>query len=226
MTRVFLEAEAIHVPAWVTDLESFRRWSDDDAFPEAGQISFLRGEVWIDMSKEQLFTHNQVKTEYTRVLAGLIKMERLGRYYFDGAFLSNVDADVSNQPDGIFVSGESAQHGRVKVIEGRTDGHVELEGSPDVVLEVVSRSSVEKDTEVLRQAYATAGVREYWLVDARGDAVKFEVLRLGRGRFAAVRKQAGWVRSEAFARWFRLERQDGADGYPEFTLQFRAEKPA
>jgi Uma2 family endonuclease len=226
MTRVFLEADTVRVPAWVTDLESFRRWTDDDAFPESGQISFLLGEVWLDMSKEQLFSHNEVKTEINTVLRTLVKSDKLGRYFSDGAYVSNADADVSNQPDGTFVSTESLQQGRVRVIEDRTDGHVELEGCPDVILEVVSRSSVEKDTEVLRQAYATAGVREYWLVDARGETVKFDVLRLNRGRYTAVRKQAGWVRSETFERWFRLDRQDGEDSYPEFTLQTRTDKPA
>jgi Uma2 family endonuclease len=95
-----------------------------------------------------------------------------------------------------------------------------------MTLEVVSRSSVAKDTDVLRQAYAAAGVREYWLVDARGEAPKFDVLRLGRGGYVAVRKRAGWVRSDVFDRWFRLTRQDGRDGYPEFTLEARADRPA
>lgn len=30
-------------------------------FPETGRICFLDGEVWVDMSMEQLYTHNQVK---------------------------------------------------------------------------------------------------------------------------------------------------------------------
>src|SRR5215475_14583860 len=131
MTRVFLEDEAVHVPAWVNDLESFRRWTDDDAFPESGQISFLQGEVWIDMSKEKLFSHNQVKHEISFVLTGLIKAGCLGRYFPDGVYLSNVEADVSNQPDGLFVSTEALREKRVKIVEGRAEGHVELEGSPD-----------------------------------------------------------------------------------------------
>src|ERR1043166_8009476 len=102
MIRFTLYTEYIQVPSWVIDLESFRRWSDDDAFPETGQISFLKGDVWVDMSKEQLFDHNQVKTEFTRVLAELVRASQAGRYFADGAFVSNVDADVSNQPDGLF----------------------------------------------------------------------------------------------------------------------------
>ena len=207
MTRVFLEDELIAVPAWVVDLESFRRWSDDDDFPEKGRISFLRGEVWIDMSKEQLYSHNRVEAEFTIVLGGLVKSRRLGIYFADGAYLSNVEADVSNQPDGMFVSSEALREGRVKDIEGRAEGYVELEGSPDMVLEVVSRSSVEKDNEVLREAYFQAGVREYWLVDARKPPLKFDILRPGKSGFVAVRKRGGWIRSDVFAASFRLTEQ-------------------
>lgn len=226
MTRWLDEDIEVRVPGWVVDLESFRRWSDDDAFPESGQISFLLGEVWVDMSKEQLFTHNQVKTEFTRVVAGLIKASRAGRYYSNGAFLSNVEADISNQPDGMFVSHESVREKRVRIIEGQREGHVELEGSPDMVLEVVSRSSVGKDTEVLRQAYAKAGIREYWLVDARVEPARFDILRQGRSGHTPVRKRAGWARSEVFDRWFRLRQEWGEDSFPEFLLDMSAEKPA
>src|SRR5687768_1106537 len=99
MTRVVLEDSQIHVPGWVQDLESFRRWSDDDAFPEEGQISFLDGEVWIDMSKQQLYLHAEVKIEINAKLRILVTSNALGRYFGEGPFVSNVEADVSNQPD-------------------------------------------------------------------------------------------------------------------------------
>lgn len=225
MSRFKVEGDKVAVPSWVNDLESFRRWTDDDDFPETGRISFLHGEVWVDMSKEQLFDHNQVKTEFTRVLAGLIKAIRMGRYYSDGAFLSNEDADISNQPDGIFISTETWQQGLVRIVEGRGHGHVELEGTPDMVLEVVSDSSVEKDTVVLRQCYAEAGIREYWLVDARQEPLRFDILRLTPRGYVASRKYSGWVRSEVFDRWFRLTQQPGSDGFPAFTLEVATQRP-
>jgi Uma2 family endonuclease len=225
MTRVLLEDCQVHVPSWVIDLESFRRWSDDDAFPEQGQFSFLDGEVWIDMSKEQLYSHTEVKTEINTVLRTLVKTGRLGRYLAEGAFVSNAVANVSNQPDGVFVSTESVERGRVRSVEGKAEGHVELEGSPDMVLEVVSPGSVEKDTEVLRQAYATAAIREYWLVDARKEACQFNILHLNRRAYTSTRKRDGWARSNVFGRWFRLVQGLGTDGYPEWTLDSRNEKP-
>ena len=226
VTRFMVEDEAISLPAWVVDLESFRRWCDDDDFPETGRLSFLRGEVWIDMSKEQLYSHNRVKTRFTITVGGLIDSRNLGIYFSDGAFLSNVEADVSNQPDGMFVSFEALRDGRVKEIEGRAAGFVELEGSPDMVLEVVSQSSVAKDNEVLREAYFQAGIREYWLVDARKPPLKFDIHRPGRSGFVAVRKRAGWTRSDVFAASFRLTEQPDASGRPAFTLETQADAPS
>jgi Uma2 family endonuclease len=156
MNRFMIEGDEVAVPSWVNDLESFRRWSDHDDFPEKGRISYLCGEVWVDMSKEQLFTHNEVKSEINAVLKTLVRSTRSGRTFGNGAFVSNEEADISNQPDGMYVSFESIMEGRVRIIEGKDEGYVELEGSPDMVLEVVSRSSVKKDTEILRKAYAAA----------------------------------------------------------------------
>src|SRR5438067_13554285 len=84
----------VRVPEWVVDLESFRRWTDTEEFPEEGRIDYLMGEVWIDMSWEQVFTHVQAKTEFTFVLAGVVKAGDLGLYLTDGLRLSNVDADL------------------------------------------------------------------------------------------------------------------------------------
>ena len=213
------EIGSVSVPEWVSDLESFRRWIDDDDFPEKLKIAYLKGEVWIDVSFEQIITHNNVKTEFTVVVGGIVRAERLGRYFSDGAFLSNEDADISNNPDGMFAATETVRSGRFRLVESRHEGFVEVEGTPDMVLEVVSRSSVRKDTVTLRQAYAEAGIREYWLVDCRKDPLSFDILRLGKKGYVAVRKREGWVRSEVFGRSFRLTRQEGGDGHPAFVLE-------
>jgi Uma2 family endonuclease len=118
----------------------------DDA-PEKGPVFFLAGEVWLDMSKVQLFSHNQLMMVIAAVLWGLAN--KRGRFIPDGMLLTNDEADLSANPDGVFISRDSFRDGRVKLIEGKEDGYVELEGSPDMVLEVASDSSVEKDNDVL-----------------------------------------------------------------------------
>ncbi len=213
----------VRVPAWIVDLSSFRRWVYSDEIPEKVRVHYLNGEVWVDVSMEKFFSHNQVKSEYNIVLGTLGKRERLGRYVSDGMLLTNVEANLSAEPDGTFVSYDSLRTGLVRLVEGDPEGGIELEGSPDMVLEVISRSSVEKDTDILMDLYWRAGIREYWLVDARGDEVIFDIYRYTARGYVATRKQAGWIKSAVFGRSFKLTRHTDELGNPEYTLAVRPE---
>jgi Uma2 family endonuclease len=215
------EGQEIHIPLWVVDLDSFRRWTDQDEFPEDGRIWWLRRGVWIDMSKEQLFTHIQVKDQFTRVLGGLVEREGLGWYFSDGLLLTNVEAKMSGRPDGTFISERSLDERKIRWVENHEGGYTEAEGTPDMVLEVVSRSSVRKDTVELFEAYWEAGIAEYWLVDARKEPVRFDLYRHGEKGYVASAKRAGWVRSRIFGKWFRLRRTKGPREYPNFALAIR-----
>jgi Uma2 family endonuclease len=216
---VVLEMNAVHIPDWVVDLASFRRWADLDEFPEkTARICYLAGEVWIDMSWEQVFTHNQIKGEVSRVLSNLMKDEGLGRFFPDGIVITNVEADFSCKPDGVFVSRESFEEKGVRLVEGAKEGFIELEGTPDMVLEVISASSVTKDTVTLRELYHHAGIPEYWLVDARAG-LEFDIFRYTAKGYTAARKQKGWVKSHVFGRSFQLTERTDALGQPEYTLQ-------
>jgi Uma2 family endonuclease len=83
-----------------------------------------------------------------------------------------------------------------------------------MVLEVVSRSSVQKDTRNLREDYWQAGVREYWLIDARTDPLPFDILRHTPKGYRATAKKDGWLRSVVFGKSFRLLRRISALGHP------------
>jgi len=217
-----VDAQAVHVPFWVVDHASFRRWLHSDEFPErTGRICYLDGEVWVDMSTEQVFTHNQVKGEFTYVLTGLIKAGRLGRFFPDGMLISNLEAGLTAQPDGAFVASETLRMGLVQLVEGKKEGYVELQGTPDMVLEVISESSVTKDTVTLKELYWRAGIREYWLIDARGTSTNLDVLRQTAKGYIATRKQGGWVKSAVFGKSFRLSQQTDDLGNPEYMLAVR-----
>ena len=119
----------------------------------------------------------------------------------------------------MFVLTESFEIGRIKLVEGRREGYLELEGIADMVLEIVSPSSVTKDTETLFDLYWRAGIPEYWLVDARGEALQFDIYQRGPRGYTATRRQAGWLKSRVLGMSFRLTRQLDALGHPEFTLE-------
>ncbi len=221
MTAVRIADEAIDIPSGITDLAAFRNWFHSDAFPEEGRICFLDGKVWVDTSMEQIFSHNQVKQEFNLVVGSLAKRERLGRYFPDGLQISNLDASLSVQPDGTFVSHASRREGRVKLVGSKTGGFTELLGVPDMVLEVVSKSSVYKDTDRLLELFFRAGIPEYWLVDARNDAIQFDIFRPGRKGYSAVRKVAGYAKSLVFGKSFRFTSALDESSEPEFTLLVR-----
>jgi Putative restriction endonuclease len=122
----------------------------------------------------------------------------------------------------VFVSHAAFADGRVTQMAGKESGLVELEGTPDVVVEVVSDSSEKKDNQTLFEAYYEAGILEYWLVDARGEEIEFHIYyKRGSKRYTATKPQSVWVKSVAFSKSFRLIRGVDATGNPEFTLEVK-----
>jgi Uma2 family endonuclease len=218
MITVISESDEVSIPTWVVDLNSFCRWAHSKGFPETGRIWYLKGGVWVDMTREQLFSHLAVKNEVSFTITGLVKAGKLGRWFPDGTFLSNITADFAGVPDGVFISTTTLQSDRL-LIEGKEGGYVEIEGTPDLVLEVVSPSSVRKDTVLLRRAYWEADIPEYWLIDARTVPLKFDILRHTTRGYVTTRKQGGWLRSAVFGRAFRLTHTVNGMGHPEYTLE-------
>lgn len=211
----------LDIPEWVTSLAAFRRWTDEPDFPEKGNIWWLRGKMWADMSKEQLFTHLAMKGEFFFVLLGLVREADLGLMFTDGLLLTNEVAGLSGNPDATFISHEALSDDRVVLVKGRRDGFTEAQGSPDMVLEVVSERSELKDYTILREDYFAAGVREYWLVDARQEPPTFEILKRGAKGFTATRKQSGWVKSSVFGKSFQLTMGKDRSGNPKPSLKVK-----
>jgi len=217
----YYQAVEVSIPEWVVDLASFRRWYHSGDFPEEGRIDYIQGAVWVDMSMEQVFTHVLAKTEFTAVLGSLVKAGRLGLYLTDGLRLSNEGADFSAEPDGTFISNEGLEDANIQLIEAKEGGYTEVEGIPDMVLEIVSKSSVTKDTKRLFKAYWQAGIKEYWLADVRGERLSFDIFRLAENGYVATRKRGGWLKSQVFGKSFRLTRRVNRFDHPEYTLEVR-----
>ncbi len=215
------DSETVRLPMWVTGLESFRRWAVSDEAPEQVPVFFLDGEVWIDMSKQQIFSHLRMKQELLRVLGNVVKESRQGDIIPDGLLLSNVAANLSGNPDGTYIAHDAFREKRVRLVEGKQSGYVELEGTPDMVLEVVSDSSLKKDTELLRDLYWKASIPEYWIVDGRHDTVEFTILKHTTRGYSAVRNAAGWLKSPVFGKSFRLTRRLDELGHPDFVLDVK-----
>ena len=214
----------VRVPADVFDLASFRRWATSDDFPEEGRISFLDGQLEIDMSPEELSCHVGPKGELIAVIWTMVRKRDLGSVYVDGARLTNEVANISNEPDLMFCSWETLESGQVSIVESvpGTERYLEVVGTPDLVVEIVSKSSVHKDTRVLRKKYFQAGIDEYWLIDARKDEIDFLLLTRGeRGYEPVSADRQGYHKSSVFPFKFKLTRERDRIGHWRYTLLHR-----
>src|SRR5215831_17946556 len=176
--------------------------------------------MWFSMSPESLETHLKVKGEFTAALLRHIRDRDLGEGYCDGALLTNVAARVSTEPDFQFVSWGASESGRVTLTRRRRrrDEFVEIVGTPDMVLEVVSDSSTRKDTVRLKAAYERAGIPEYWLVDARGEKIMFQILTLEGDGYQPSAPPDQPQASRVFGARFELRRARNRVGRFTYTL--------
>ncbi|MEM9185483.1 MAG: Uma2 family endonuclease [Planctomycetota bacterium] len=198
---------SFQVPAPVMSLDAFRAWAASSDFPERGKVTYYNGRLIFDMSPQKYYTHLAVLDAINSSIGVLVRELDLGRYFPDGGWITHDDAAVSNEPDAMFVSWKSFESGRFAMREGDEEDTLEMTGPPDWVCEVLSDSSVEKDTKVLREAYFKAGIPEYWLIDARGEEIDFKLLVAGAEGYGEAPATAdGWRRSPVFGREFHLSR--------------------
>jgi Uma2 family endonuclease len=165
--------------------------------------------------------HNLLKTEIAVTLVLAARKKQLGRYWSDNMLYSNPSARLSTEPDGMFAGWETLRAGRLKLIGGEGKDGVELIGTTDMVLEVVSPSSVQKDTVELPRLYWRAGIAEYWVVDPRESPVHLEIMRRGAQGYRRVRADRGWLKSQVFGAAFRLIKSTDPLGAATYRLRMR-----
>ena len=213
----------LRIPTRALTHEGFREWAVSDEFPERGRISWISGELWVDMSPESLETHNAVKVASYAYVHGLIRELDIGRFYGSCALVSNAAAGFSTEPDSLFATWDTLGSDRLRRVplKDHPDECMELEGTPDWVMEIVSDSSDERDTQALRKAFHRAGIPEYWLIDARGDQIDFQMLQHRAHGYEPAQPRDGWLTSEIFPRSFRLDRERDRIGGWRYTLHVR-----
>jgi Uma2 family endonuclease len=109
--------------------------------------------------------HQDIIRELGYRLYEFVKEHELGKIYLAPFDVILSDEDIV-QPDILFVSKE-----REGIITDKN-----IEGPPDLVIEIISDSSREIDRTIKRKLYAKYGLSEYWIIDP--DDRSIEVLSL------------------------------------------------
>ena len=139
--------------------------SDDERY------ELLDGELVMTPAPREL--HQRVLTHLFYLLFQAVKDTNSGRVYVAPFDVVLSDTDVV-QPDLLFISNE-----RAHII---TEENVQ--GAPDLVVEILSPSTADRDLTIKRALYARHGVREYWIVDT--DTKTVTVLVRDDGSFTEL----------------------------------------
>jgi len=134
---------------------------------ETKRYELLEGELVMVPSPS--FEHQRISRELELLLGNFVKKNKLGEI-LDAPFDVHLGEDVV-QPDILFVSKE-----RSGIITEE-----EIRGAPDLVIEIFSPTTVERDRTYKETLYAREGVREYWMVDPEKKTV--QVMTLGKAGF-------------------------------------------
>jgi Uma2 family endonuclease len=220
MATVVFEDE-LEVPS-IRDLADFRAWALSDEFPQRGRIDFVDGRIEVDMSPEDLFTHGTLKAQLVSKIEARVAELELGHTFVGETRVSSTVGNFSAEPDVVVVSYAALDQGRVTLTPkatGEQGRYVEIDGAVDLIVEIVSDSSVIKDTQRLPTAYYRGGVRENWLIDARGEHVLFQIQRRGVNSFEpAPVDEKGYQYSDVLDCLVRLDRQRHRRGHWVYFL--------
>jgi Uma2 family endonuclease len=139
--------------------------------PEDKRYEILDGELYMIAAPNT--KHQRVSLRLAAPLMQHIEKNRLGELFHAPYDVILSDENIV-QPDILFIRKE-----RAGVIT-----EANLQGAPDLAIEILSPGTRNKDLELKRKAYARFGVQEYWIVDPEAETV--EVLVWSEAGYASA----------------------------------------
>ncbi len=143
------------------------QWTYDDylRLPDDGnRYEIIEGVLY--MVNAPGYDHQYVVSEMHLQMGNFVKSNRLGIVMTAPFEIHLSETSRPVQPDVFFIAAERQPQ----------SGDPYFEGAPDLVVEVISPSSIRLDRFVKFDAYERAGVREYWIVDPGTHSVEVYVL--------------------------------------------------
>lgn len=135
---------------------------------ETKRYELLEGELVMVPSPTTY--HQRISWNLERILGDFVRKHNLGSVYHAPLDVMFSQEDVA-QPDIFFISEERSQ-----IITEEN-----IQGTPDLIIEILSPATAERDRTYKRTLYARNGVKEYWIVDPESKSV--EVMILGERGF-------------------------------------------
>lgn len=141
--------------------DEFLAWVDDDTHAE-----WVDGEVTVFMPPTR--AHQRLDQFLAGLLGLYVRLLGLGEVLTAPFEMRLVPGRLSREPDLLFVANAHAD----LLTEQR------LDGPADLVVEIVSAHSVSRDRRQKLTDYQSAGIPEYWTIDARPRRQRADFLQL------------------------------------------------
>ena len=126
------------------------------------------------MSPPPLIRHQRGLIRFVDLFLAFLKLHPVGEVLIAPVGVRFPNQPVPLQPDIVFVRSE-----RLHIIQEHY-----IEGTPDLVVEILSPSNWLYDRREKLRVYQEAGVPEYWIVDPRAQTIEIYVLEQGVYRLA------------------------------------------
>jgi Uma2 family endonuclease len=151
------------VVAKKVSVKEFREmdFPDDNLFI----YELINGEIMRKQAPKPL--HQQIAWRLTSAIDKFLSEKPIGKGFF--APIDVYFDDYNNaQPDLIFIANE-----RSFII----DLHEGIMGAPDLIVEIISPSSVKQDRFDKKEMYEKFAVKEYWIIDPRNETLEIYVFK-------------------------------------------------
>ena len=132
--------------------------------PEGKRYEIIEGDLY--MVPSPFTKHQRILLNLSYILLEFVRQNDLGEIFIAPYDVLLSEHDIV-QPDVLFVSKE-----RDDIITEKN-----IQGAPDLVVEILLRSRRHIDQKLKHRLYARSEVKEYWIVDP--DKETFEVFALG-----------------------------------------------
>ena len=142
-------------------------YEDYCAAPADNRYELLDGELIMVAAPN--IKHESVRSLLGHHLGNFIIDHGLGKLFYAPCDVMLSESDVV-QPDLLFVSRER---------EHLLSGGQNVQGAPDLVVEILSPGTARRDRGDKRALYGKHGVIEYWLVDPMAETVSIHRQRAG-----------------------------------------------
>jgi Uma2 family endonuclease len=126
--------------------------------PDDKRYELLEGELFLVPAPN--LDHQRILRKLGTAVSTYVEREHLGEVFYAPCDVLLSDINVV-QPDIIFVSRD-----RMAILT-----EANIQGPPDLVIEILSPSTGQRDLGIKRTLYSKYGVREYWIVDPENKTI-------------------------------------------------------